>query len=92
MNNQQHDDTLWQIAKRRAAFKASLNSYIVVNILLVGIWYFSSGINSYFWPIWPILGWGFGIGMQYVSAYNKSNYFSAEQEYEKLKNEQTKDI
>ena len=34
--------------------------YAVVNLLLVAIWAAAGG--GYFWPIWPILGWGIGLG------------------------------
>ena len=34
--------------------------YLVVNLALIGIWAASGG--GYFWPIWPILGWGIGVG------------------------------
>jgi class 3 adenylate cyclase len=34
--------------------------YVVVNVMLVAIWAASGG--GYFWPIWPILGWGIGLG------------------------------
>src|SRR3954454_16536401 len=37
-----------------------LTTYLVVNLLLIGIWAASGG--GYFWPIWPILGWGIGVG------------------------------
>ncbi len=84
-NEQQKDQMLWQMAKRRAAFKASFAIYIVVNLALVAIWYFSSGPGSYFWPVWPALGWGIGIALQYVGAYHSNKLFSAEEEYEKLK-------
>lgn len=38
---------------------SALISYVSVNLFLVGIWYFTG--RHYFWPIWPILGWGFAI-------------------------------
>lgn len=58
MENQlQKDDLLWQTAKRRAGFKASMLVYVLVNFLLIGIWYATTGRGSYFWPVWPILGW-----------------------------------
>ncbi len=85
MKIEQHNDALWQIAKRRAAFKAGLLAYVIVNALLIGIWYVTSGAGSYFWPIWPILGWGVGMLTQYVGAYHSTQIFSAEKEYEKLK-------
>lgn len=34
--------------------------YVVVNVMLIAIWAASGG--GYFWPIWPILGWGIGVG------------------------------
>jgi class 3 adenylate cyclase len=33
---------------------------VVVNVMLIGIWAASGG--GYFWPIWPMLGWGIGLG------------------------------
>jgi hypothetical protein len=89
-NTQPKDEQLWEIAKRRASFKASLASYFFVNSLLVAVWFFSSGYNSYFWPIWPMLGWGFGLAFQYYAAYHGTKVFSAEEEYEKLKQEHNK--
>lgn len=50
--------------RRRSAFETSvrihLTVYLVVNLALIGIWAASGG--GYFWPIWPILGWGIGVG------------------------------
>lgn len=82
------DNELWQIAKRRAAFKISAFSYVSVNCLLVAIWFFTAGPASYFWPVWPILGWGIGVASQYFHAYHGSYLFSTQKEYEKLKNQQ----
>jgi class 3 adenylate cyclase len=43
----------------RQSFKIHLTVYLLVNFLLVGIWAASGG--GYFWPVWPILGWGIGV-------------------------------
>src|SRR4051794_17124596 len=43
----------------RQGFRIHLTFYVLVNLLLIGIWAASGG--GYFWPIWPILGWGMGI-------------------------------
>jgi hypothetical protein len=43
----------------RREFGSHLRSYLTVMALLVAIWA-ASGMG-YFWPIWPILGWGFAI-------------------------------
>jgi hypothetical protein len=88
MNNDERDEALWKIAKKRAMFKRSFSVYVVVNAFLIAVWYFSSGPGSYFWPVWPIIGWGFGILMQYLAAYQGKSIFTDEQEYERLKNQQ----
>jgi eukaryotic-like serine/threonine-protein kinase len=41
------------------SFKTHLTVYVLVNVLLIGIWAASGG--GYFWPVWPILGWGIGL-------------------------------
>ncbi|MEI6265972.1 MAG: 2TM domain-containing protein [Sphingobacteriia bacterium] len=90
MNNNQpeRDEQLWKIAKERVAFKWSLASYIIVNSFLVGIWFLSSNHYTYFWPIWPMLGWGIGIAFHYARAYHGNSINSVEKEYNKLKNQQ----
>jgi class 3 adenylate cyclase len=50
--------------RRRSALETSvrihLTTYLLVNLMLIGIWAASGA--GYFWPIWPILGWGIGVG------------------------------
>ena len=36
--------------------------YAAVNLFLVAIWAVAGG--GYFWPIWPILGWGLALALQ----------------------------
>jgi|SRR5580658_6974082 hypothetical protein len=79
------DDALWKVAKKRSAFKVSFAAYVLTNGFLIGVWYFTTGPHNYFWPAWPMVGWGFGIGFQYVDAYLGSGAFSEEREYGKLK-------
>ena len=90
MNNsiEPKDEVLWQLAKERVAFKWSLLSYIIVNLFLSGIWFYSSRDFNHFWPIWPILGWGIGLAFQYTKAYYGNQINSIENEYQKLKNQQ----
>ncbi len=87
-NQSQKDELLWQVAKRRVAFKGSLSAYVVVNLALIAIWYVTSGPGTYFWPFWPIMGWGIGVALQYAGAYHTHQLFSAEEEYKKLKQQQ----
>ena len=42
------------------SFRIHLAIYIVVNVMLIGIWAASGG--GYFWPVWPLLGWGIAVG------------------------------
>ena len=86
MPKEMKDEMLWKLAKRRAGFKWSFLMYVLVNAMLVAIWYLTSGTDSYFWPVWSMLGWGLGIAIQYFEAYHGSKIFSVQNEYEKLKN------
>ena len=45
--------------KAKQEFKVHLTSYLVVNGFLVLLWAVTG--RGYFWPIWPILGWGIGV-------------------------------
>ena len=36
-----------------------LVAFIAVNVVLVAVWALSGG--GYFWPAWPILGWGLAL-------------------------------
>jgi hypothetical protein len=92
MNNQQHDEDLWKIARRRTSLKRNLAIYFFVNTVFVVTWYLSSGIGSYFWPVWPMLGWGASLAFQYGSAYHNNSLFSTEEEYERLKRQQNNQL
>lgn len=87
-----NDDRLWRIARKRANFKKSLYSYLVINAFLWGIWWFTGGskvgFSHYPWPIWVMLGWGVGLGFQYFEAYTGSKEDMAIEEFKKLKKEE----
>ncbi len=52
-------------AKRE--FRTHLTVYVAVNALLVLIW-FATGAG-YFWPVWPMLGWGIAVAIHAVTVY-----------------------
>ena len=82
------DQQLWAIARSRAKFKRSLGSYSIVIPFLWVIWFLTSqdkDINRIPWPIWPMLGWGLGLGIQYVNAYVIQVGSLEQREYDKLK-------
>ncbi len=80
---EEKDNQLWQQAKARAEFKTHLAAYVVINGMLWIIWYFTAGVHSHPWPIWPTAGWGIGLIFNYLEAYKLIN--TVEKEYEKLK-------
>jgi hypothetical protein len=86
------DQQLWLIAKSRAKFKRGLSAYVLVISFLWVIWYLTMPdkirMNIFPWPIWPMLGWGIGLGFQYVKAYVIIGDSLEQREYEKLKAKQ----
>lgn len=83
------DQQLWAIARKRAKFKRSFGAYSVVIPFLWIIWYITKPgeirFNYLPWPIWPMLGWGLGLGIQYVNAYVIQVGSLEQREYDKLK-------
>jgi hypothetical protein len=86
------DERLWQMAKKRASFKRHAFTYIAVNAFFWLLWLFASGDKEVDyngsgipWPVWPMLGWGLGLVLNYFDAYQKTGNSLEEKEYEKLK-------
>ena len=50
------------------AFQAHASIFVMVNLFLIAIW--AAAGAGYFWPIWPILGWGLGVGIHAWATYN----------------------
>jgi hypothetical protein len=44
---------------KKRDFRAHLTSYLVVNAVIIAIWAMTGA--NFFWPIFPILGWGIGL-------------------------------
>lgn len=87
------DDELVKMAKARIGFKMHAAAYVVVNLLFVAIWWVTSGgqtptfndrDSSYYWPIWPMLGWGVGLAMHGFATYGAGKDWEA-REVEKLR-------
>ncbi len=54
----------------RQDFREHLRSYLMVMALLVAIWALTGA--GYFWPVWPMLGWGIGVAL-HASAVGSSS-------------------
>ncbi|MBV8692623.1 MAG: 2TM domain-containing protein [Actinobacteria bacterium] len=47
--------------------RAHAATYVLVNLFLIGVWA-ATGAH-YFWPIWPIMGWGLALAIQGMATY-----------------------
>jgi hypothetical protein len=54
------DRAVKQLKKRRD-FAGHLLVYVLVNAFLIAIWAVTS--SGFFWPIFPMVGWGIGVVM-----------------------------
>ncbi len=66
MTDEQRQWAIRRIQAKRS-FWVHLAVYVAVNALLVLIWSVTSG--EYFWPVWPMLGWGIGLAAHAVTVY-----------------------
>jgi len=70
MHTEETDRTLMKLAKKRVDAKKGfiwhIASYVLVNSFLILIYFITSAFG-YFWPIWPITGWGLGLALHGVS-------------------------
>ena len=53
--------------KKQADFKLHAMIYLLVNAFFVVIWWMT-GV-AFFWPIFPIFGWGIGVAANWWDAY-----------------------
>lgn len=45
--------------KKRSEFWTHLAGYVLVNALIVIVWYATGA--GFFWPVFPLAGWGIGL-------------------------------
>jgi hypothetical protein len=78
------DDVLREQAinriKKKRDFATHVVVYVLVNSFLVVIWAVTSG--DFFWPIFPILGWGIGLGANAWDVYGRRPISEGEIEQE----------
>ena len=61
------DQAVTQLKKQRD-FHAHLLVYVLVNAFLVVIWAISDP-HGFFWPVFPIVGWGIAVAMNAWDVY-----------------------
>jgi len=59
--------TRWR-DRRKSAFYHHLRAYLLVNLFLIAINLLTTP-GGYFWAIWPLLGWGLGLGFQAAATF-----------------------
>jgi class 3 adenylate cyclase len=65
--------------RAKRGFERHAIIYVAVNLLLIAIWALTGPgyanhrhePESDFWPIWPILGWGVGLGVHYWAVFHQ---------------------
>jgi hypothetical protein len=62
--------------KQKRDFAGHLLVYIMVNGFLVIIWAITSG--GFFWPVFPIVGWGIGVVMNAWDVWRNDDFTDAE--------------
>ena len=58
--------------KKRRDFVGHLLVYVLVNTFIVVIWAVT-GANGFFWPVFPIVGWGIGVVMNAWDVFGRSD-------------------
>ncbi|MCL2446485.1 MAG: 2TM domain-containing protein [Oscillospiraceae bacterium] len=80
--------------QRKKEFKIHLAVYLAVNAFLTGIFFVTSrhAFRAYFWPMWPMLGWGLGVAIHgavvYLGGNSAKEVDQVKKEYQKLKDAQ----
>ena len=62
--------------KKKADFRNHLLAYLVVNAAIVVIWLVTGA--HFFWPVFPILGWGIGVVFHAQDVYGTNEISEAE--------------
>ncbi len=70
------DQAIRRLRKRRD-FRAHLLVYVLVNGFLVVIWAMTD-MHGFFWPMFPMAGWGIGVVMNAWDVYRREGFTEAE--------------
>ncbi|MBP1632625.1 MAG: hypothetical protein H6Q11_913 [Acidobacteria bacterium] len=62
MSDDERRESAIKRLKAKREFWQHVVIYVLVNSLLVVIWAVTNE-GTYFWPMWPLLGWGIGLAM-----------------------------
>ena len=74
-------DRAMQQLKKRRDFRGHLLIYVLVNAFLVAIWAITNR-HGFFWPVFPIVGWGIGVVMNAWDVYWRRDITEADIQHE----------
>jgi hypothetical protein len=76
-------------AKEKMGFLTHLAVFVAVNLVLIAIWWITSGPGSFPWFLFVTLFWGIGLVSHYLNAFHGHTYTErmAEREFRRLKGE-----
>jgi 2TM domain-containing protein len=69
---QLRDAAVKRLRKKRE-LQAHLLAYAMVNLFLVGLWYFTMP-GGFFWPLFPIFGWGIGLAFHVWDVFSPETF------------------
>ena len=55
--------------RKKRDFRSHVVAYVLVNSLLIVIWAVTGA--GFFWPVFPLLGWGIGVGFNAWDVYGR---------------------
>jgi hypothetical protein len=55
--------------KKKRDFRTHIFIYVLVNVMLVVIWAVTG--SGFFWPVFPIIGWGIGVAANAWDVYGR---------------------
>jgi hypothetical protein len=61
-------DAAVQQLKKKRGLQAHLLAYVMVNLLLNALWFLTMP-GGFYWPIFPLLGWGIGLAFNVWDVY-----------------------
>jgi uncharacterized membrane protein len=57
--------------RKKSEFKMHLLTYALINTFVIAIWAVTG--SGFFWPVFPILGWGIGLIFHAWDAYGRTS-------------------
>lgn len=70
MNETELREQAMKRVNEKREFRQHLMVFVIINLMLNGIWAITN-LGGYYWPIWPMAGWGIGLFFHGYDVYVK---------------------